>query len=67
MEKFQEVEKNKITKYANVVKSENSYGDFQTDNKNCMACYDVNGSEDCRYVTVGVEIKNVVDANNIYL
>lgn len=64
---FEEIKKNKIYKFANIINSENSYWDFQTDNQNCVYCYDTNWSQDCRYVSVGVEIKSVMDWNNIYL
>jgi len=48
----EETIKNKITKYASIVNSTNCFGDVLIDNKNCYDCYDVNNSEDCRYVNV---------------
>jgi len=63
----EEVIKNKITKYASVVNSQNSFWDVLIDDKNCYECYDVNSSEDCRYVNVWVETKDLMDCNNMYL
>jgi hypothetical protein len=54
-------------KYANIVNSENCSGDYIEDSKNCLNCYDVNKSEDCRYVQVGVEVKDNYDCSNMYL
>ena len=65
--KFDEVIKDKTTKYAQVVNSKDSYWDILIDDKNCMFCYDVNNSEDCRYVNVWVEVKDNLDCNNMYL
>ncbi|USN57709.1 MAG: hypothetical protein H6767_04945 [Candidatus Peribacteria bacterium] len=67
LEKFEQVIRQKITKYASVVNSENSFGDILIDDKNCVFCYDVNDSEDCRYVNVGVDVKSNMDCNNIYM
>jgi len=58
---------NKITKYAYIVNSTNSFWDVLIDDKNCFECYDVNNSEDCRYLNVWVETKDVMDCNNMYL
>jgi len=63
----EEVIKNKITKYASIVNSVNSFWDVLIDNKNCFECYDVNNSEDCRYLNVWVETKDLMDCNNMYL
>lgn len=57
----------RINKYANIVNCENSTGDFLTNCKNCTECYDVNDSEDCKYVTVGVNVKDLMDCSNMYL
>ena len=54
-------------RYANIVNCENCTGDYIENSKNCNDCYDVNGSEDCRYVHVGVEIKDNYDCSNMYL
>ena len=61
------LKKERIHKYANIVNSENSTGDFIENSKNCLDCYDLNGSQDCRYVMVGVEIKDVYDCSNMYV
>ncbi len=57
----------RIHKYANIVNCENSTGDFLTNCKNCVDCYDVNDSEDCCYVQVGVNVKDLFDCSNMYL
>lgn len=57
----------RIHKYANVVNCENSTGDFLQNCQNCLDCYDVNSSQDCRYVRVGVEMKDVYDCSNMYI
>lgn len=67
IQKFEQVIQKKLTKYASVVNSVNSYGDVLIDDKNCAFCYDVNNSEDCRYVNVGVEVKDNMDCNNMYI
>ena len=57
----------RVHKYANMVNCEASTGDFLTNCKNCVECFEVNDSEDCMYVQVGVEDKDVVDCSNMYL
>lgn len=56
-----------VRKYANIVNSENSSGDYIEHSRNCLDCYDVNDSEDCRYVTVGVNVKDNYDCSNMYI
>ncbi len=67
LEIFEQMRKERIYKYANIVNSENSTGDFLTNCKDCEDCYDVNDSENCQYITVGVNIKDVIDCSNMYL
>ena len=62
-----QLRKERICKYANIVNSENCTGDFIENSKNCKDCYDTNGSQDCRHVMVGVEIKDVYDCSNMYV
>lgn len=54
-------------KYSNIVNSQNCTGDYIENSKNCLDCYDVNASEDCRYVQVGVQVKDNYDCSNMYL
>ncbi len=54
-------------KYANVVNSENCTGDFIENSKSCIDCYDVNESQDCKYVMVGVQVKDTYDCSNMYV
>lgn len=67
LEIFAGIRQKRIYKYANIINSENSDGDFLTNCKNCHDCYDVNDSEDCKYVTVGVHVKDLMDCSNMYL
>lgn len=62
-----DLRKKRVHKYANIVSCENSTGDFLTTSKNCIDCYDMNDSEDCRYVQVGVNVKDLIDCSNMYL
>lgn len=57
----------RIYKFANVLNCENSTGDFLMNCKNCADCFDVNDSEDCKFVTVGVNVKDLLDCSNMYL
>lgn len=66
-ELFHELRSKRIKKFANVVNTENSTGDFLLNCKNCTECYDVNDSEDCQFVTVGVNVKDLLDCSNMYL
>lgn len=65
--KFDELRRARIYKFANVLNCENSTGDFLTNCKNCTECFDANDSEDCKYVTVGVNVKDLMDCSNMYL
>lgn len=56
-----------VRKYGNIVNSENSSGDYIENSKNCKDCYDMNESEDCRYVQVGVHVKDNYDCSNMYI
>jgi hypothetical protein len=66
-EKYEEAMRVMIRKYANITNSENCSGDFIDSSRNCLDCYDVNDSEDCRYVQVGVNVKDNYDCSNMYL
>ncbi len=57
----------KLHKYSNIVNSENCTGDYIENSQNCLDCYDVNESQDCRWVTVGVNVKDNYDCSNMYL
>ena len=56
-----------VRKYSNIVNDENCTGDYIENCRNCLDCYDVNESQDCRYVTVGVNVKDNYDCSNMYL
>lgn len=54
-------------KYAQILNSENCVWDFIINSKNCIECYDVSDSENCKYVQLGVEVKNMMDCSNMYI
>ncbi|MFA6992713.1 MAG: hypothetical protein WC269_05580 [Candidatus Gracilibacteria bacterium] len=62
-----QLKQKRVHKYANIVNSENCTGDFIENSKNCLDCYDMNESQDCRYVIVGVQVKDVYDCSNMYV
>lgn len=62
-----EIREKRIHKFANIVNSEDSTVDFLSNCQNCHDSYEVNDSQDCRNVIVGVNIKDVYDCNNVYL
>lgn len=64
---FKDLRQKRIYKFANVTNCESSTGDFLTNCKSCVDCYDTNDSQDCQYVIVGVEIKDVMDCSNVYV
>lgn len=69
LNKFKQAQEKRTAKYASITHSESSYGDFLSDDKNCLFCYDVDSAEECRYLNVGVGpgVKTVMDCNNLYL
>jgi hypothetical protein len=64
---LQDLNLKKVHKYANIVNCESCTGDYIENSQHCMDCYDVNDSQDCRYVTVGVNVKDNYDCSNMYL
>ena len=66
-EKLMEQRAKQIQKYANIVNSTNCTGDYIENSKDCFDCYDMNESEDCRYVQVGVQVKDNYDCSNMYI
>ncbi len=57
----------KTWKYANIVDSEHSTGDYLEHCQNCTDCYDVDGGQDCRYLQVGGGAKDCWHSSNLYL
>lgn len=56
-----------IHRFANIVGSEGCTGDFIENSRNCRDCYDMNESQDSRYVHVGVQVKDNYDCSNMYI
>lgn len=67
LEELKELRGKRVHKYAQIIQSQNCTGDFVLSSKDCLDCFDVNGSEDCRYVTVGVEARDCYDCSNVYV
>lgn len=63
---LQKLKLERVHKYANIVNSENSTGDFIQNSRNCIHCFDMSDSEDCRNVWLGVQIKDTFDCSNMY-
>ena len=64
---LQNLTQKRIHAFANSVNSENCTGDYIENSQNCIQCFDINESQDCLYVTVGVQAKDCVDCSNVYL
>lgn len=65
--KWMALGKDMVHRFANIVKSEHCTGDFIEHSRNCLDCYDMNESQDCRYVIVGVQVKDNYDCSNMYI
>ncbi|MDD5026310.1 MAG: hypothetical protein PHH13_02930 [Candidatus Peribacteraceae bacterium] len=65
--KWMDLEKKMVHRHANIVGSEHCTGDFIENSKNCLDCYDLNESQDSRYVIVGVAVKDNYDCSNMYI
>jgi len=66
-EQWMELQRSMVHRSANVVGSEHCTGDFIENSRNCLDCYDINESQDSRYVTVGVQVKDNYDCSNMYI
>lgn len=62
-QRFLELRKNRVVKYAHIVNAENSSGDTITNSKNCIRCFEMIGSEDCREVVCGWDNKDCFDCD----
>lgn len=62
-----QLRKERIYKGLNNVNCEDCTGDFLLNSQNCKDCYDLSDSQDCRYITVGLDVKDSQDCNNIYI
>ncbi len=67
LEILAKLRKERVHKYVNIVNSENSSGDFLINCKDCENCFDVNDSQDCTNLNVGVNVKDCYDCSNMYL
>lgn len=64
---WRDLSQERVRRFANIEQSEGCSGDFISNSKNCLKSYDLNGAEDCGYVSVGVSIRDCLDCSNIYL
>lgn len=64
---FEELRTGQKKRAAHIVNSENCSGDFIEGSRNCIDCYDMTESEDCMYITVGVNTKDCIDCCNMYI
>lgn len=48
-EKFKTLESESIKKYAHLLHTENCFGDYLNDAKNCILCVDGFDAENCKY------------------
>lgn len=66
LSEFDELRKQRIYKYAEILNCENCTGDFLKNSKNCHNAFDVVDSEDCLNLHVGVNCKDIYDSSNMY-
>lgn len=64
---LEELRKNSVHKAVNMLNCEKCSGDYLENSQNCTECFDVNSSQDCTFVTVGVETKDCFDCSNMYI
>lgn len=67
IQEFNTLRQSMIVSAMNQKNAENCYGDYLLNSKNCLFSYDVNDSEDCMYLNVWVNCKDLLDCNNMYL
>lgn len=60
-QKFVELVKNSLHRSTQNVNVENSTGDYLTATKNCLDCFEVNESEDCRFLDSNKKVKDSYD------
>ncbi|MDP2630594.1 MAG: hypothetical protein Q8P56_04255, partial [Candidatus Uhrbacteria bacterium] len=64
-QKFAEYSARFPVRYASIVNSEDSSGNFLFQAKNCTQCFDVYNAEDCAYMIRSYAIKDCYDAHGI--
>lgn len=64
--RFQELKRDTIVKYADVVKCEESSGDYLFNCDNARHSFDVTNAKDCAYVNDALDPVDFLDGNNIY-
>ncbi len=67
VKEWQEMERGRIHRAANLVNCENCTGDYLENSKNCQHCFDMTDSEDCLHTYVGVSVKDNQHCSNMYL
>ena len=61
---FAEYVREQIHRANIIVNSQDSTGNNLVNTKNCRECFNVTGSEDCKYVWDGFNVKDIMDVNN---
>jgi hypothetical protein len=64
---WQELRERRARRPLNISNSENCFGDFITNSKNCIGCYDITECQDCCNMFVGIDNKDSLDCSNVYL
>lgn len=62
---FEEVKRNAIHKYADILKCVNSTGDALTNMKNSLECFEAYDNEDTKWTSRAMGNKNMYDVNNM--
>lgn len=63
---FEEMREKAVKKAVEGFNHEGSTGNYLTNTKNCIQCFDVSSSENCKYVGYGNEAKDTMDAYAAY-
>lgn len=64
--KFEEVKMRTPRVFARMANTENSYGDFLVNTKNCFYCFDAKEAEDSMYCDRPIGVKDSVDTANMF-
>lgn len=66
IEQWRKLNNGRIVKYANIIKSEASTGDYLLNCKRVRQCFDTAGSRDCSYLTDAIDAVDTHDTSFIY-
>lgn len=63
---FLEMNMKMVHRHAQITNAEECSGDSIENSQRCTDCYDVTGSQDCRFVQTGVDVQDCIDVSNLY-